>query len=122
VLERASYYGIAALAIVFNLSTGAIPGFSKRMFQFIQTMILLAYAYNYYLDWLYANDPDYPALPFTFLFLGHTTVREVQMGASTTAAFFIAKQLLKSLLRPQYSQLLQPRYKIEEYPSPASPG
>jgi hypothetical protein len=64
------------------------------------------------------GNSDYPPLSLTFLF-SDATVRQVTLSAETTAAFFVAKQLLKSLLRPQYSQLLHARYAIKEYPPQA---
>jgi hypothetical protein len=61
-----------------------------------------------------------PTVPFTFLFLA-TDVHQVMLSANTTALFFVIKQLLKSFLQPQHSQLLQPRYQIREEAPPLAP-
>jgi hypothetical protein len=117
-LERVSFNAIAALAILLNLSTGTVPNFPPRVFQLCQFVILAGFVEDYVNDWQQRSDPDYPLLPFSFLFLD-TTVRGVAYSAELAATFFLVKQLLKSLLMPQYSQLLHPRYKIREYPSPS---
>jgi hypothetical protein len=119
VLERAAFNAIVGFGIIFNLSTGAIPNFPPRVFQLCQAVMLGGFVHDYYFDWQYRSSADYPTLPFTFLFLGKTTLREVALTAGTTRAFFVAKQLLKSIVQPQYSQLLHPRYKIRELPPPS---
>jgi hypothetical protein len=70
------------------------------------------------LYWQAGNSADAPNLHFTLLFLD-TSVRDIALSALTTLTFFFVKQLLKSVLQPQYSQLLHPRYKIRELPPSA---
>jgi hypothetical protein len=111
--ERVSFNAIAALAILFNLLIGTVPNFPPRVFQLAQLVVLGGFVQNYVYCWQQRDDPNYPALPFAFLFLD-TTVRQVAYSARVTTMFFLVKQLLKSLLKPQYSQLLHPRYTIRE--------
>jgi hypothetical protein len=118
VLERVSFSVIAVCIFVLLFSTGAIPNFPSRVFQLCQALLLVAFVYDHVFYWQQGNSADAPELHFTFLFL-NTTVREVSLSAATTLTFFLVKQLLKSLLKPQYSQLLHPRYKIKEYSPPA---
>jgi hypothetical protein len=115
VLDRIAFSLIALCTVPFNLSTGAIPNFPTRIFQLCQIMILLGFINNIVYHWQHSSEAGYPELPVSFLFL-NTTVRQLSLNANSTVVFFLLKQLLKSLLQPQYAQLLHPRYKIREEP------
>jgi hypothetical protein len=121
VLERVSFSLLAGFSVLFNLVTGAAPGFPPRVFQLCQSTLLVAYAYDHVFYWQEGNSPGAPDVHFSFLFID-TTARSVALSAATSLTFFLVKQLLKSFLKPQYSQLLHPRYKLKECPPQPPPA